>query len=79
MDDRKGFNYPKFIKNVAVIAIPVALQNLLTSTGTMVDTMMIARLGETVVGAVGLCAQYATLMIAGYWGFVASVSTNQQA
>ncbi|MBO4410319.1 MAG: MATE family efflux transporter [Spirochaetales bacterium] len=72
MDDRKGFNYPKFIKNVAVIAIPVALQNLLTSTGSMVDTMMIARLGETVVGAVGLCAQYATLMISGYWGFVAS-------
>ncbi len=32
--------------------------------------MMISRLGETSVGAVGLCSQYAILMVAGYWGFV---------
>ena len=67
---RRGFDWVSFIKNVAVIAVPVALQNLLTSTGSMVDTMMIARLGEASVGAVGLCAQYATLMIGGFWGFV---------
>ncbi|MBQ4281784.1 MAG: MATE family efflux transporter, partial [Spirochaetales bacterium] len=48
----------------------MALQNLLSTTGTMVDTMMIARLGENTVGAVGLCAQYSNLMLAGYWGFV---------
>jgi len=53
-----------------VIAIPVALQNLLTTTGSMVDTMMIAPLGETAVGAVGLCAQFSSLMFSGYWGFV---------
>lgn len=58
------------MKNVAVIAIPVALQNLLTTTGTMVDTMMIAPLGETSVGAVGLCSQVASLMFSCYWGFV---------
>ena len=63
-------NLPKFIKQVGVIAIPVALQNLLSTTGTMVDTMMIAPLGENAVGAVGLCSQYATLMLACYWGFV---------
>lgn len=67
---RRGFDWASFIKNVAFIAVPVALQNLLTSTGTMVDTMMIARLGETAVGAVGLCAQYSNLMVAGFWGFV---------
>ncbi|MBO6048399.1 MAG: MATE family efflux transporter [Spirochaetales bacterium] len=67
---RRGFDWASFIKNVALIAVPVALQNLLTSTGTMVDTMMISRLGETAVGAVGLCAQYANLMVAGFWGFV---------
>ena len=64
------FNWRRFLKNIAVIAIPVALQNLLTSTASMVDTMMISRLGETSVGAVGLCSQYALLMVAGYWGFV---------
>lgn len=63
-------NFPQFIKQVGIIAIPVALQNLLTTTGTMVDTIMIAPLGENSVGAVGLCSQYATLMIACYWGFV---------
>lgn len=53
-----------------MIAIPVALQNLLATTGSMVDTMMIAPLGETAVGAVGLCAQFSSLMFSGYWGFV---------
>jgi len=36
----------------------------------MVDTMMIAPLGELSVGAIGLCAQFTSLMFAGYWGFV---------
>ena len=36
----------------------------------MVDTMMIARVGETAVGAVGLCSQYSVLMLGCYWGFV---------
>lgn len=64
------FDWKSFILRVAVIAIPVALQNLLSTTGSMVDTMMIARLGETTVGAVGLCAQFSSLMLAAYWGFV---------
>ncbi|MBP3656019.1 MAG: MATE family efflux transporter [Clostridia bacterium] len=64
------FPWKEFLRSVAVIAIPVALQNLLTTTGSMVDTMMIASLGETTVGAVGLCAQFSSLMFSGYWGFV---------
>ena len=59
-----------FLKKIALIAVPVALQNLLTTTGSMVDTMMIASLGQTEVGAVGLCAQFSSLMFACYWGFV---------
>ena len=64
------FPWGSFLKKIAVIAVPVALQNLLTTTGSMVDTMMIASLGQTEVGAVGLCAQFSSLMFAGYWGFV---------
>lgn len=64
------FPWKTFLKNLAIIAIPVALQNLLTTTGSMVDTMMIAPLGETSVGAVGLCAQFSSLMFSCYWGFV---------
>ena len=64
------YDWSFFLKHIAIIAIPVALQNLLTTTGSMVDTMMLASLGEQTVGAVGLCAQFSSLMFAGYWGFV---------
>ena len=64
------FDWRDFLRRVAVIAIPVALQNLLTTTGSMVDTMMIASLGQTEVGAVGLCAQFSSLMFSCYWGFI---------
>ena len=64
------FKWRAFIKMVALIAIPVALQNLLTTTGSMIDTMMIGGLGENYVGSVGLCAQFSSLMFSCYWGFV---------
>lgn len=70
MEAKVRFEWKPFLKKLAVIAIPVALQNLLTTTGSMIDTMMIAPLGETSVGAVGLCAQFSSLMFSGYWGFV---------
>ena len=67
---RQRTSLGRLIGMIAAIALPVALQNLLTTTGSMVDTMMIASLGEKSVGAVGLCAQYSSLMYSGYWGFV---------
>ena len=70
MITKEAFGWKDFLEKVAVIAIPVALQNLLTTTGSMVDTMMIASLGQSEVGAVGLCAQFSSLMFSGYWGFV---------
>ena len=70
MKHKSSFPWKAFLKSLAAIAVPVALQNLLTTTGSMVDTMMIASLGETTVGAVGLCAQFSSLLFSGYWGFV---------
>ena len=67
---KEKFDWNYFIRHIAIIAVPVALQNLLTTTGSMVDTMMLASLGEQTVGAVGLCAQFSSLMFSGYWGFV---------
>ena len=66
----KTFPWRDFLRRLAVIAIPVALQNLLTTTGSMVDTAMIAPLGKETVGALGLCAQFSSLMFSCYWGFV---------
>ena len=68
--NKKTFSWPVFLKTIAIIAIPVALQNLLTTTGSMVDTMMLATLGETTVGAAGLCAQFSSLFFSCYWGFI---------
>ena len=71
MKTRSGqFPWKTFIRQVTAIAVPVALQNLLTTTASMVDTMMVAPLGELSVGAIGLCAQFSTLMFSGYWGFL---------
>ena len=66
----KRFDWKKFVASVAVIAIPVAMQNLLTTTGSMLDTMMIGTLGEKYVGAVGLCGQFSSLMGSCYFGFM---------
>lgn len=51
MKTKTRFAWKQFLKNLAIIAIPVALQNMLTTTGSMIDTIMIAPLGETTVGA----------------------------
>lgn len=59
------------LREIAVIAIPVACQNLLSTTGSMVDTIMLATLGETTVSAVGMCSQFSSLFVFCYWGFVA--------
>ena len=67
---REPFFWKDFLKKLLAIAIPVALQNLLSTTASMVDTMMVAPLGELSVGALGLCGQFSSLMFSCYWGFV---------
>lgn len=62
--------WKNLLKAVMAIAIPVALQNLLSTTGSMVDTIMISSLSEQSIGAVGLCGQFSSLMFSCYWGFV---------
>ena len=62
--------YKQFFKSVFMLAVPVALQNLLTTTGSMVDAMMIGSISENTVGAVGLCAQFSALMLSCYWGLL---------
>ena len=41
--NHKNFDWGYFLKHIAIIAVPVALQNLLTTTGSMVDTIMLLR------------------------------------
>ncbi len=53
----------EFFKAMLAIALPIALQNLISSSLNMVDTVMIGRLGEIEIAAVGLANQYFFLMV----------------
>ena len=70
MNTKTKFPWKDFLTRLLAIAIPVALQNVLTTTASMVDTIMLATTGELSVGAVGLCGQFSSLMFSCYWGFV---------
>ena len=71
-----------FWKTVLSLALPIALQNLLSSSLAIIDNLMIGQLGDIAVGAVGVSAQIAqminiflfgitaggTVFAAQYWG-----------
>ena len=61
--------WPSFLKLMMAIAFPVALQNLLSTTAGLVDTIMIGSMGELAVAAVGICSQISSLFFSCYWGF----------
>ncbi|MBU5437343.1 MATE family efflux transporter [Tissierella sp. MSJ-40] len=46
-----------FLKSMIAIALPITLQNLITSSLNMVDTLMISSLGEASIAGVGLANQ----------------------
>ena len=48
------WNDKEFLKRTFKITIPIVLQNLLNNLVNLVDTMMIGKLGETSIAAVGL-------------------------
>jgi len=60
----------EFGSRLLFLAIPIAIQNLLTTTASMVDTIMIGSQGELSVAAVGICSQVGSLLFSLYWGFV---------
>ncbi len=51
----------KFYKTVCSIAIPIALQGLITTGVNMMDTIMIGIVGETELSAVSLANQFITI------------------
>ncbi len=60
----------EFGSRLLFLALPIAIQNLLTTTASMVDTIMIGSVGELAVAAVGICSQIGSLLFNLYWGFV---------
>ena len=62
--DRAGRR--QFLKTVAVVASPIALQSLIGSSLNLVDNLMIGHLGELSLNAVGVSVQIFFI----YWMFV---------
>ena len=62
-------SWGNFFGTVLTIALPIAFQNFLSTTASMVDTIMIGSQGELSVAAVGICSQITSLFFACYFGF----------
>ena len=71
-----------FWKVAARLALPIAVQNMLTTSFTLVDTMMVSQLGDVALSSVGMAGQWGWLVtllsfglcsgmsvfVAQYWG-----------
>ncbi len=60
---KKKLTNKEFFSTILTLVIPIALQNLIGSSLNMVDNMMIGRLGENSIAAVGLVNQYFFIFI----------------
>lgn len=58
----KLFNDKMFWKTAIRLTIPVALQNLLTSSFTLADTLFVSNLGNASLSSVGMIGQWTWLM-----------------
>lgn len=51
-----------FWKTLRTLAVPIAIQNLLTSSFTLVDTLFVGQLGDISLAAVGIAGQWSWLL-----------------
>lgn len=58
----KLFKDKNFWKIMIKLTVPVALQNLLTSSFTLADTLLVSNLGTVALSSVGMIGQWAWLM-----------------
>lgn len=79
---RKILKDRAFINTMFTLALPITFQNFITSSLNLVDNLMIGRLGEEAIAAVGLANQYffifmlflsginagASVFMSQYWG-----------
>ncbi|MBR6675707.1 MAG: MATE family efflux transporter [Clostridia bacterium] len=61
MNIRSIYFNKAFWKTVLPLALPIALQNLMAASFSLIDTFMVAGLGSTVLSSVGMAAQYTWL------------------
>ena len=53
----------RFYKRLLILTLPIVIQNLITTSLNMLDTLMIGNLGEVQLAAVGVANQFYFLYI----------------
>ena len=66
---RTKYVVPGFYSRMLALAIPIALQNMLASCAGLVDTAMVARLGNIATSAVGIGGKWSLLLNMITFGF----------
>jgi len=64
----------KNYKKIIWMAVPIAMQNLVTTSLNLIDTLMIGRLGEEKIAAVGIANQYFFILILLLFGINSGIS-----
>ena len=59
----------EFLHCLIMLGIPAAVQSLLSTSMSAIDTLMVSSQGELAVAAVGVCNQFTHLFSAGICGF----------
>ena len=85
-------NDPKFYKSVFSLALPIALQSLITIGVNMLDTIMVGSLGETALSATSLANSFisiyqifcmglgmgASVLVSRYWGMKKAADGHEE-
>ena len=83
---------PKFYKSVFALALPIALQSLITIGVNMLDTIMVGSLGETALSATSLANSFisiyqifcmglgmgASVLVSRYWGMKKAADGHEE-
>lgn len=70
----KYFGDAAFWRNIARLGLPIALQNLLSSSFSLVDTLMVGQLGDIPLSAVGMAGQFGWFLSMILFGFTSGLS-----
>lgn len=71
---RRAFGNGAFWRSALALALPIALQNLLVSSFSLVDTIMLGSLGDIALSSVGMAGQWSWLLNLVLFGFNSGAS-----
>ena len=69
-----ALNDRKFWRTMLALAIPIALQNMLVASFSLVDTLMVGQLGEIALSSVGMAGQFSWLLNMAVFGLCSGAS-----